>query len=44
MSTISYTNTIFEKNLAPEIWAKTLLANQIAEFLNQIYLLNKRME
>ena len=26
------------KNLVPEIWAKMLLANQIAEFVNQIYL------
>ena len=25
-------------NMVPEIWAKMLLANQIAEFVNQIYI------
>ena len=27
------------RDLVPEIWAKMLLANQMAEFLNQIYLM-----
>ena len=31
-------NLIFGKYLVAEIWAKMLLANQIAEFLNQLYL------
>ena len=30
----SYTNPILGKNLVAEIWAKMLLANQIAGFLN----------
>ena len=30
-------NQGFGKNLAPEIWAKMLLVNQIARFLNQLY-------
>ena len=34
----SCTNSIFGKNLVPEIWAKMLLVNQIAGFLNQLYL------
>ena len=34
----SCTNPIFGKNLVPGIWAKMLLANQIAGFLNQLYL------
>ena len=32
----SCTNPIFGKNLFPEIWAKTLLANQITGYLNQL--------
>ena len=32
------TKLIFEKNLAPEILATILLANQVAGFLNQMYL------
>ena len=31
-------NPIFGKNPVPEIWTKMLLANQIARFLNQLYL------
>ena len=34
----SYTNSVSGKNLVPEIFAKMLLANQIAGFLNQLYL------
>ena len=34
----SCTNPIFVENLVPEIYAKMLLANEIAEFLNQLYL------
>ena len=30
------------KGLVPEICAKMFLANQIAEFLNQLYLQNKK--
>ena len=33
-----------EKNVVPEIWAKMLSANQIAEFSNHLYLLNKLMK
>ena len=36
----SCTNPIFGKNLVPEIWVKMLLVNQIAGFLNQLYLQN----
>ena len=32
------TKTISGKNLDPEIWAKMLLASQIAGFLNQLYI------
>ena len=32
------------RDLVPEIWAKMLLANQMAKFLNQIYLWNKMMK
>ena len=32
------TNPIFGKNQVSEIWAKMLLTNQIAGFLNQLYL------
>ena len=32
------------KNLVPEIWAKMLLVNQIAGFLNLQYLMNKVMK
>ena len=28
------------KKLVPEVWAKMLLANDIAEFLNQLYFQN----
>ena len=35
------TNTIFGKNPIPEIWVKMLPANQIAEFLNELYLYSK---
>ena len=41
---LGWTNLIFGKILVPEIWAKMLLANEIAEFLNQIYLQNKIMK
>ena len=34
----SCTNPIFRKSLVPEIWAKMLLANHVAGFLNQLYL------
>ena len=34
----SCTNPIFGESLVPEIYAKMLLANQIAEVLNQLYL------
>ena len=34
----AWKNFIFMKIPVPEIWPKMLLANQIAEFLNQIYL------
>ena len=34
----SCTNPIFGENVAPEIWAEMLFANQIAKFLNQLYL------
>ena len=34
----SCTNLILGKNLVAEIWGKMLSANQIAEFLNQLYL------
>ena len=37
----SFTNPILGKNLVPEIWAKMLLANQIAGFLIQLYLYKK---
>ena len=40
----SCTNPIFVENLVPEIYAKMLLANEIAEFLNQLYLQNKIMK
>ena len=29
------TNSIFGENLIPDIWAQILVANQIAEYLNQ---------
>ena len=38
------TNPIFWGNLVPEIWAKILLVNQIAGFLNQLDLQNKVMK
>ena len=40
----SLTNPIFGKNLVTEIWPKVFLANQIARFLNQLYLKNKVMK
>ena len=39
-----WTNLIFRKILVPEIWAKMLLANEIAGFVNQLYLQNKIMK
>ena len=41
---VPYTNSVFGKNLVPEIWAKVLSANQIAGFLNQLYLQHKMMK
>ena len=41
---IGWTNLIFGKILVPEIWAKMLLANEIAGFLNQLYLQNEIMK
>ena len=38
------TNLTFGKNLVQEIWTKMLLGNQIAGFLNQLYLSNKMMK
>ena len=38
------TNPILGKNLVPQIWAKMLLANQIAGFLNWLYLQNTKMK
>ena len=40
----SFTNPILRKNLVPEIWAKMPSANQIAGFLNWLYLLNKMIK
>ena len=40
----SCTNPILGKNLILEIWAKMLLANQIAGFLNWVYLENTKMK
>ena len=40
----SCTNPILGKNLILEIWAKMLLANQIAGFLNWLYLQNTKMK
>ena len=37
----SCTNPIFGEILVPEIWSKMFSANQIAGFLNQLYLQNK---
>ena len=39
-----WTNLIFRKIPVPEIWAKMLLANEIAGFVNQLYLQNKIMK
>ena len=39
----SCTKSIFGKNLVPKIWGKMLLASQIAEFSNQLYLEKKMM-
>ena len=38
------TNPILGKNQVPEIWAKMLSVNQIAGFLNWLYLQNKMMK
>ena len=40
----SCTNPIFWKNQVPEIQVKMLVANQIAGFLNQLYLQNKMIQ
>ena len=40
----SCTNPVFRKNLVPKIEAKMLSANQIAGFLNQLFLQNKNMK
>ena len=37
----SCTNSIFEKNLVPEMWAKMVSANQIPGFFNQPFLQSK---
>ena len=39
-----WTNLIFWEILVPDIWTKMLLGNQIAGFLNQLYLLKKMMK
>ena len=41
---LGWTNLVFGEILVPEIWAKMLLANEIAGFFNQLYLLNKIMK
>ena len=41
---LGWTNLIFGKILVPQIWAKMLLANGIAGFLNQLYPQNKIMK
>ena len=41
---LGWTNLIFGKILVPEIWVKIVLANEIAGFLNQLYLQNKIMK
>ena len=40
----SSTNPILWKNLVPDTWAKMLLVNQIAGFLNWLYLQNRKMK
>ena len=35
---------LYLETLVPEIWAKMPLANQIAEFLNRLYLQKKMMK
>ena len=40
----SYTNSILGKNLVPEMWGKILSANQIAGFLDGVYIQNKMMK
>ena len=37
----SSTNPVFGKNLFPELWPKMLSANQIASFLNELFLQSK---
>ena len=39
-----FTNPIFGKIMIPEIRGKILLASEIVEFLNQLYLQNKTMK
>ena len=41
---LGWKNLVFGEILVPEIWAKMLLANEIAGFFNQLYLLNKIMK
>ena len=41
---LRWINLTFGEILVPEIWAKMLLANEIAGFLNQVYLQNKIMK
>ena len=41
---LGWTNLIFGKIVVPEISAKMLLGNEIAGFLNQLYLQNKVMK
>ena len=41
---LGWTNLIFGEIVVPEIWAKMLLANEIAGFLNELYLQNKIMK
>ena len=38
------TNPVLGQNLVPELQAKILLTNQIAGFLNQLFLLKKMMK
>ena len=39
-----YKSHTWDKNLVPEIWPKILWANQVAGFLNRLYLCNKVMK
>ena len=38
------TNFVFRKNFVPEIWGKIISSNQIARFLNQLYIQNKLLK